>query len=71
MSEKYQQRILELEEETAKLKQEVALLKSQLFLQTSPTTTLGFSIFSVYPPRSNPPFKDLFSYGIINHESWN
>jgi len=58
MSEKYQQRILELEEENAKLKQEVAFLKSKLFLQQPQQTSFGFALFPVYPPGSNPPSKD-------------
>jgi len=58
MNEKETLYLQSIELENAKLKQEIVLLKSKLFSQTSPTTTLGFSIFSVYPPRSNPPFKD-------------
>ena len=59
MNQKETQYIQSLELENAKLKQEIALLKSKLFIQQSPTQ-LGFeiAIFPVYPPNSNHPFRD-------------
>jgi len=57
MNEKETLYLQSIELENAKLKQEITLLKSQLFSQTSPT--IGIAMFPVYyPPGSNQPFKD-------------
>ncbi len=61
MNEKETLYLQSIELENAKLKQEIALLKSQLFYDTAPTTNrVGVAFFPVYyPPGSNhPAFKD-------------
>jgi hypothetical protein len=59
MNEKETQYVQSLEEENAKLRQELKILKSRMFYDPTPNEIgISVTVFPVYPPNSNPPFND-------------